>query len=457
LNSQVSLREKYCDIDSKAYLEKGELFYRTHSFFKLNSPAPYYGLGYPFFISGVYFLSGQSKDNIIFAQVIISLLSFLLLFFLVKRLFGVLTSVITLILCAFNLGYLVFSQFILTEVLLSFFLILFFERLTYFLCAESQNPPGNNSELWPELLINLIISGFSLGLSIIIKPAALYFPFLLIPVFLWRVKEYNSSGLLAGASPGGHSGLGKKIKILSVFLLSFYTPVIIYMTHNFYTFGEFKLGSLGTVNVYYWFYPNVLAQSRGTTSDIERDILQKRDINNVRAQFIKDLKEKPFIFIFVWLKNVCKTLVGLYTTNLKVLVEDKVKGGDISFFKIQGGFFKKFYNYISAGVTKNWVFWVGVLEALFIIIRLFFVLISLLYLFLNKKYLLFYLFISYIVYFLFITGHDGCARFRMLCEWNLLVLTAVGISIILRETSNEQCVLSNSCGGKWGETMAIKQ
>jgi hypothetical protein len=39
---------------------------------------------------------------------------------------------------------------------------------------------------------------------------------------------------------------------------------------------------------------------------------------------------------------------------------------------------------------------------------------------------------SYAGYFLIITGHDGCARFRMMIEWNLLALTAFGIAILFK-------------------------
>jgi hypothetical protein len=38
-----------------------------------------------------------------------------------------------------------------------------------------------------------------------------------------------------------------------------------------------------------------------------------------------------------------------------------------------------------------------------------------------------WLFIAYLAYFSLITGHDGCARFRMLFEFVLIVLAALGV------------------------------
>ena len=46
------------------------------------------------------------------------------------------------------------------------------------------------------------------------------------------------------------------------------------MLHNKVVFDQFKIANLDSVNVYFWFYPNVLAQEHGTSSDIERLKLQ---------------------------------------------------------------------------------------------------------------------------------------------------------------------------------------
>ncbi len=405
---QVSSREPHCDIDSKAYLERGYLWYQTNRFVTPQSPdQPYYALGYPFLIGMIYKLvGGPSMLALILFQILLSLLSMFLIMRSAQRLFGQRAGPIAAMLCAFNLGYLVFTQFVLTEIVLSFLLLLFFERMTAWLVNRHYSL--------------LVYAALALGCSIIIKPAALYF---VIPMIVWFVLF-------------GPVSLSKRFIQALVFAFFFYLPVVGYMTYNAYAFDNFALGTLDRVNLYYWYFPNVLAAENATTSDSERNNLLAlsgghHDMAVVGPLFWNKLLHQPFLFVRVWLTNVGKTLVGLYATNLKVLVEPSVHGGAISYFKMQGGVFAKAWQYVTAGATHQWVIVVGMFEALWSVLRYLLCLIACIALLRRKDYAMLALCCLFIAYFSLITGHDGCARFRMMFEFLLIALAAGGIKKVL--------------------------
>ncbi|MFH0898340.1 MAG: glycosyltransferase family 39 protein [bacterium] len=404
----------HLDVDSSGYLYNGLIFYEYGSFVKLGSQ-PYYALGYPFFIGLLYKIFGVNVSAVILLQVVLALLCGFLLFIIAQRLFNRWVALVTFIFFSCNIGFLTFSQFILTEILLAFLLILFFERFTAFIQNQDK--------------LILGISGFILGASIIVKPAALYYLFFLIPAIVLLTQ-----GLLRC-----------KFHAALVFSLCFYIPILGYMTHNMVTFGNFKTGTLKEVNICYWLFPNMLAHANQTNSDIEREKLQRMPSQKHVMQYFKEFsKQHPLTLVYVWLKNVFKTWVGLFTTNLKVLIDPHVSGGQISYFKMSGSFLQKAFNYATEGTTILWLKIVGFLETLWSIIRLLLVLTTLFFLLMHKKFALLYIISSYLFYFSMITGHDGCARFRMMFEFLLIILAAAGLWILLnRSLSSTQLFMAN--------------
>lgn len=438
-------KEPHADIDSKAYIQRGGLFYTTNRFVTDSSPEqPYYALGYALFIGIAYKLFGQLLAIIIWLQVVLSLLSCFLMMRIAERFFGSQTAKITAGLFAINIGYLTFTQFILTEILLSFFLVLFFERLTAFVdqikpysypsrqcfalpqdervstCARGEEPVRASRTIRAyNGCMSLIQAGLALGASIIVKPAAILFVFVVCALLILLLK----------------GNMLHRLGRAAIFAFCFYIPVFGYMTYNHYAFGNFCVSTLDRVNLYYWFFPNVLAAENHTTSDIERTKLLalsqgSHNFDAVGDLFWQKLKDKPLLFVYVWLNNVFKTFLGLYTTNLKVLVEPHVYGGTISFFKMQGGVLGKSWAYITAGATKKWVIAVGIFEAFWSVVRYVLFLLALVVLFRTGKMHWLLLSLAFIGYFSLITGHDGCARFRMMFEFLLIILAAGGVTCL---------------------------
>ena len=399
------------DIDSSAYISNAVRFYHNNSFFNQDNPndIPYYSLGYAFFIGLIYKFFGINDFFVIWLQVLLALLTAFLIFRTTKYIFGFRTALISYAFFSINLGFIVFSQFLLTEILLAFLLTFFFERFVLFISNKK--------------LTNLAQAALLLGISIYVKPAAIYFIFLIIPflmIFISGDFFYRS-------------------KIVLFFTLFFYLPVVGYMLFNQITFGQFSVVPLGNENLYFYFFPKVLAKEKRTDVAIEtrylHSLLRGNKLNKDNWKDIEDLflfyfKKNPIVFIKVWLINVLKTCVGLFTTNLKVLVEPEVRGGDISFFKTSGTVLQRIWNYIMGGTDSWCIKFVGLFEALWSILRYVFCLISILFLILKKRWRILTLFALYLFYFSMITGHDGCARFRMMFESILIILAAQGACMV---------------------------
>ncbi len=399
----------HSDIDSKAYTAHADLFYNNNNFVWPKPGKPYYVLGYPFIIGLAYKLYGQpALIPIIILQVIMSLASIFMLFFLLTSL-NYSAGLIAMLLGSVNLGLLTFSQFILTEISLTLFLLFFTLLFVRYLQLRTYR--------------HLLLSAFFLGLSVLIKPAALYFPILLVPLII-IINRWQKKSIF--------------ISFTHAFLwaLLFAIPLNMYALHNWYTFNEWYISGLSSENITHWFYPNVKAELNGTSSDYERVQLIKLPQKHILRIMKTEFFNHPFIFIRVWCKNIIKSWLGLFTTNLKLLIEPTTKGGDISFFKTQGPFSKRIHDYITGGTNKSWIHGIGYSEIIWTLIRVVLLLFGSYFLIARQQWELLLFFMLYLAYFSAVTGHDGCARFRMLFEMQLLVLSSLGIVQLIPSLRN---------------------
>ena len=407
LQKQVPMHKDHRDVDSGAYIESGTMFARDGGYQARPKVVPNYALGYPTLVGIVYKILGQSNKAVVLVQVLLALLAGLLLFSLACRMFGLFAGALCFLLFISNIGYLVFAQFILTEILLSFLLLLFFERFYTFY--------DNNN------FVALAYSGLSLGLSVLVKPAAIYFPVCVFMLIL--LARYLKQIPL--------------IKSITLFLLMFYLPVVSYMAHNKVVFGKFEICALSKVNMYYWLFPHVMASLNNTNSDIERTSLQKMGREQgeqaVDNLFISTIKKHPVLALKMWLMNVVKTFLGLFTTNLKVLVDPVTGGGCVSFFRTTGSWLSRVHGYITMGTDLSWVHAVGYFEAIYLLLRYLISLFACWCLLAERRYFIFAHIGLYVAYFSAITGHDGCSRFRMMFEFVFVLLTAYGLECIFKQ------------------------
>lgn len=436
LYKNVSHENPHRDIDSVNYEKKADKFTKNFNWSPTaseQSSLVQQPNGYPKFMALVYKAFGKRDapptggfnpptgefNSLIWIQILLTLLSSFLLFFATKHIFGNTVALLAHGLFCINLGYLVFAQFILAEALLTFFLLLFLERFFCFLKTGNKNPLG--------------LAGFFLGTSIFIKPAALYFIIPLTAVFFIFYQKSHA----------------KKLLLTLILVAGFFLPMFLFQTTG---------RSLGDYNLYVWFWSKAETDQQVFTNATERNevftkAIQERealitgDPQNsknwceLKKQFWGAVFKNPALFIKTWVKEMAKTFLGLFTSNLKVLVEPTTKGGDVSFFFTQGSVFDRVHQYITRGSEKLWVHVVGYLEFIFSILKYLFALLALIWLFVRKKWFLLFFFMSYIFYFSLVTGFDGCARYRIMFEFVLLLLTALGIKIMQVRDKNSVTLL----------------
>ena len=433
LLKNISPVHSHRESDTIRYESKAIPFYKTNRFFpkfkagqKPLAPQP---IGYSFLMGLLYKIFGINNNPLIFLQIILNFISAFFVFFAAKHLFNSAIATIAFALFSTNIGYLTFSQVLLSECLLVFFLTLFFERFAYFIKTKKTAP--------------LLTATFVMGASTLIKPAALYFAVpTAIFAFCFLYKTFPQK-------------ISKKLLIILFSLICFFVPIKSLQLYNQITYGITEFTNVGTFNLYIWFWSKVItnqkkpdsAQKRTKIFNAERKIkgsmLTKykdgsTNWNKLSGAFWSTVKANPFPFIKTWLQEMLKIYVGLFTSNLKVLVEPNTHGGDISFFDTNGSIFSRMHKYISQGTQSNVIKSIGYIEVIWSLLRFIFCLIGLIYLLLKRKWALFLFLSFYIFYFSFVPGFDGCARYRTMFEFVLIILASLGIYITFNSIKNKK-------------------
>lgn len=404
---QVPPSKNHCDIDSSAYTQASR-FLREDGSFKRIGKEPYYGLGYPLLLSLVQCLFGDSVAALIAIQVFLSLLLMLLAWRIASLLYSPIAAWIAYFTASMHVGFLVFAQFVLTETLLTLLLAVTVERILTFLQTQRRS--------------SLCLAGFFLGLSCVVKAVgALFLPVLIGLVFI--TSSFNRRSFTNAA----------------VLLVCFLIPMGAYKIHNKVFFQRNDI-SMVVMNVGYWFYPYLLAEMHHSSVAAEK--LQLRAVaisahdlmDNVR----RDVCKHPFLVAKVLLRNWSKTLLGLYASNIKLLVDDTFTSGSLSFFDLQGSLWQKMKNYIEGKTSLSWIKYVGWTEAVLLLACYIFGLLGLYLLVRRAQWVAALFVVLYVGYFVGITGHDGCARFRMMIDVLLLALAAGGVEFVYSRNSKEE-------------------
>jgi 4-amino-4-deoxy-L-arabinose transferase-like glycosyltransferase len=127
---------------------------------------------YPLFIASIYWVVGEKPLAVIVVQIFLSVLTVLMTYWLGKRLLSESVGLIAAFLMAVSIEAITHSFFLLTETLFTFLFL--GSILAYILFDKSHR------RIW------LISSGLLMGIAILCRPIALYFPFLFLLVVLFR-------------------------------------------------------------------------------------------------------------------------------------------------------------------------------------------------------------------------------------------------------------------------------
>lgn len=381
-------------------------------------------VGYSLFLGILYKLFGYHIWLIIIVQVILCLLAIFLMMRLTHRFFSEPITKLVMILSTLNIGFLVFSQFILTEILLMTLLVAWLERFATF---------------WQTKKINVLLcASFIFGISTWVKPIALFF----MPVWLCFVA-YCLTDLFP---------LRQVLKFMLLTVATFCVPIILYICHNAFMHNTIQFVPTAKENLYFYFLAKVIAQDKQcAVEDVYPQIFKTfsgKNHNDVarwqtaHKQLTSYVYQKPYLVLSLWLTNCLKTACGLFSTQLKLLVNPAISLKPLSLFSQTGGFSDRLIAYVTDNFSHPLFAGIAIGESIWSIIRLPLIAVGLIWL-LYAQPLLALLFITFSCYCTLITGHDGCGRYRMMFEPILIILAAIGIYLMYTYLRSRKMYISH--------------
>ena len=402
-------RDGHYEVDSFAYERVAQEFVKTGAVQEPDGSCPIHTQGYHFFLGLIYLIFGTDLWIVIALQVLLALLSLLLTAQTAFLLCGVACARIVFVLALMSGAFFVYPQFILAESLLLFLVAVFFERSAQFYCTKKRS--------------YLMQAGFILGLSVIVKPTALFFP-LGLAVCFFTLSRFVT--------------LSVSWSDYAYFCAAFYAPVFLYVIRNGMVFGHYKLSFLMEGGLYHWFHAVVLAQLQnapvlkvlselGTQGDMRFTTFQQEYWVPLKAAFFTTCLAHPFIVIKMFLQNISKTFFGLYSVQLQLLFDSTMRGNVVPFHEIQGGLFGQLYNYFAWAFRNPFVGSLMLFEAVMNGLKWPFYFLGIRQLYRKGFYELLIFFFCVVGCFSAVTGFYGAGRYRILFEPLLLILAAQGI------------------------------
>ncbi|MCL4361736.1 glycosyltransferase family 39 protein [Candidatus Dependentiae bacterium] len=357
---------------------------------------PTISVGYPLFLGLIYKIFGHNFLSVVFIQAFLGLLIIFLIFKIAQILFDTQIALTAAFLSSINLGLITYTQFLLTEILLVSILLSFFYFFLKYLNSKN--------------IIDLFFASTFIGISLIIKPVAIFYISIPLTIFLFQ-----------------------KSLLQKVFI--FFVPIILICStlvfYNYKTYNSIVLTLAGHENIFRYFLPRVISADKKINLEQAQKIVDSniatssnKKYSELYSLLLEYILKKPFLCIKIWIFNVLKTCFGLHYTAFKVLLNNNIKGGSCAFFNMEGNYLNKAVNYIFYGCETKFLAIFALCEILLVFLQY----LGLLFLFcafyLQKKFLNIFLIASYIVYFALITGHDGFGRYRILFEPLLIICAA---------------------------------
>ncbi len=392
------------EIDSPEYEEVAHHYLETGKFAHPRNGMPAHTIAYYWFLGTIYSWFGNNQLYVFLIQILLSLICILLIYHSTYYLFGANTASIAAVLASCNIGFIVYSQLIMAEILLLIFLISFLYALSCFVYEQK----------W----YYLAAAGLFLSISVLVKPVALFFA-LLMPFFIWFAQM---------------GALRLKIARCCLFLLCFYTPLLGYMTYNYKNFNAFAVTTIPAVNVYDYFLPRrIIPQLK---PEVAKKVSAYIDSSKDYAEHTQRSKEvlmqligqHPLVFVYAIAQSMTKILFGLYSTQLKMMYNTAIRGGGCSYFLVTGTtIFERLANYAFCGAQHWPLKIIAVTEMLLLFIQYFLLLCALVFLLYERHYFWILFWVAYVGYFTFAACFDGCGRYRMMLEPVFIMLIAFAV------------------------------
>jgi hypothetical protein len=394
------------DADSYLYDATASYFAATGDMTDPSMPtrAPIQSVGYHFFVGLIYRIVGHKPAAVIVVQVVLMLA---VLAYLMRCALLISTPAVAHAAAyggLLSLGLHIYPQLILAETLLLVLVMICLERFLVFFKQDNHTA--------------LVQSYALLALAMIVKPLMLPFVGVISYVAYTKMAYHDKRSA---------------VPTLAVAVGIFMLCIASYMGRNWIKYGQFAFAPMTTLNIYQCYLAKVIAVTEGireqelvaTTLRCTSDnMLDDSGWSDARTLFYAYLYAHPCICVYVWLHNVCKTMVGLYSTQFKRMLNPELTGREISFFAYKGALHERAMAYVLGATDVTFVRILAVLELLLLMCIWLGTLIALHKLYYSDR-LLCWVLLGFLVSCFVPTGIDGCCRYRIIAEPILLLLASM--------------------------------
>ena len=366
--------------------------------------APIQTIGYPLFLALIVKFVGSSLFAIVLVQLMLGVGVVWLLYALARRTTGQSSALGAPLFMAGCLGWWVYPQLLLAEMVQLFLIMLFFERLSAWRSGQAASA--------------LMVSSCAFGLSLVIKPTLLVL-LPVIPLFVWW-----------WARQAAHARIRNGVLWLALAA----SPLAAHIGYNYYRFERVSIAPMTELNLYQCYLSKLIGHleqrpaEQVCTHELRFNGAHTFDSAGwyqARGFFKQYVLNYPASAVYIWMLNVAKTALGLYMSQLKSMVSPESTGSSLSFFAQAGPLASRVYAYTGFDQARA-LGMLGLYEILWSFMRLLLAFIGL--------YGLWYADRSWALLFgltigvsLAVTGFDGCCRYRLVVEPILALAAAVGL------------------------------
>jgi 4-amino-4-deoxy-L-arabinose transferase-like glycosyltransferase len=375
--------------------------------------------GYPLFLAIVYSLLSDNPLYVVALQMLLGCVTALLIFLLVRIVWGMRSAFIAGLLYSINFHQVIFEMQLLTEIL--FTLVLLLSVVLFILYLKKRS------------ILILILSAFFLSLAITIRPIAIFFPIIPLAFLLER-----------------------KVSLRMVILFTLIVIILptIWVVRNSMVFRRIFYTKIHSVNLVLYHAPSIIADLGGITRSAAKDeflysmkvkySLTQYDIEHfddnpdLTDLFAKEAKKVIIAYPFLFVKN---QVFGIIHTTIPLNIGFTA---DVLTGKGAGGsglkpMYRTFIHLFSKGsIGKSFRLLTGrEVEEISVGIRIFMIFMFVYQLFLyvlavigvirrgRRFEKLFFVFL--IAYFILLSGGVGEARFRAGVEPFIALLASVAL------------------------------
>ena len=260
---------------------------------------------YPLFIAFFYWLFGEQSLPIILAQILLSVLTIYMTYLIGKEVLSEAAGLMAAFLMAVSIESITHAFFLLTETL---FTILFLGSIFAYVLYRQRH-----KRTW------IILSGMMIGLAILCRPIATYFPFIFLLLILFDWEKAVRERLIKAV----------------LYALSTLAVIVPWVLWNYTSTGIATITTISNYNLLFYNAASLQANQLGLNEEQVRENLNDQVSQTLQARSLSDtplnrdliyrelarkiISSDPLRYIYLHLKNDVNTLLPGVTDLTEIL------------------------------------------------------------------------------------------------------------------------------------------